>query len=127
KRELGHERHVAVTVVGKRGAVNRRADRYRAAWLLLAGRKVERVQLHQVAARVLILGLRDHVQRLVFETDDGRSGDADFWHQVVALDVGRVDRGDSVGRIDKTRLPQRRRRETVGVEGIDAVVLGRRE
>ena len=91
------ERHVTVAVVAKAGAVDRRAYRDRTAELLGPGREVERVELDQVAASVLVLDLGDHVQRLVGEADNRRRGDADFGHQVAAVDVvQRVNRGNSV-------------------------------
>src|SRR5262249_16875203 len=92
-----------------------------------AGGDVEGVQpLHVVGgAADDLLGLDHDVHRVGAAVDDRRPGDADLGHDVAGDNVGLGDRGDAVGRVDETALPERA--AAVAVEGVDAVVLRGRE
>ena len=74
-----------------------------------------------------LFGLRHDIQRPGDDVDDGRPGDADFWRNVLALDVLGRDRGDAIRRVNEADLPEQVGTAVVGVEGVHAIVLGRDE
>src|SRR5262249_11903856 len=94
-----------------------------------AGGDVERVDLLHVGKRavgVRILSLGDDEEPVRPRVDHRTSGDADLGHDVGRLDDGVGAAGDGidpVGRVDEAVLPELN--TGIGVEGIDAVVLGR--
>src|SRR5258707_12280540 len=80
----------------------------------------------------LLLHPGDDVKRVRGPVDDWRAGDAEDRIDVGDLDVLEGDGRDALRRVDETVLPEhavvpRARGRVVGVEGLDAVVLGGHE
>ncbi len=107
-----------------------RLDHDRAAELLGAGAEVERVQALHVAGRAAahFLGLRNDVDRAGCLIDHRCPGDPDLVGDVAGLaGVGGRHGRDAGGRVGEAVVPERRAAAAVGVEGVDAVVFGRRD
>src|SRR5262249_46543313 len=91
---------------------------------VVAGGDVQGVELLHVVGGAAddLLGLDHDVHGVGRAVNDRRPGDADLGHDVAGNDVRLGDRGDAVGRVDETALPELP--AAVAVEGVDAVVLG---
>ena len=103
------------------------SDGHRPAKLLRARGNVEGMEpLHIVGAVDSdFLRFRDDVQGPGLVVDDGSTGDADFGHHVTAFDdVNGGNSADSVGEIGEPDVPVLAEAGVVGIERVDAVVLG---
>ena len=103
-------------------------NHHRPAELLGAGSDIESMQpLHIVRiATDDFLGLGDHVQRVARRINHRGAGDADLGSDIATL--ARIvggNGGNAGGRIDEAYVPQRIAAQSVGIEGIDAVMLRR--
>ena len=122
------ERDVVLRVTPVARSEHARLDDERAAGPLGAVTNVERVQ--PLDERAVLLGAGDEVHRLRQRVDDRRAADADVAGEVPVGAAGLADVGPEYGndagcRVRVVDVPERcRRRGIVGVEGIDAVVVG---
>src|SRR2546421_8524754 len=72
----------------------------------------------------VFFGRSYNIQRARICIDDWSTGDANFWHDIIATDVAARDGRNTVCRIDKTLMPECQRRALlIGVKCIDAIVL----
>src|SRR5271165_7245492 len=98
-------------------------DRNRAAELLRARRNVKRVQA-LIVVRTILFRIYDHIHRTGRLVDDRCAGNADLDRNVATLPRITTGNGRDI-RAEEADMPQRIVAQSVSVEGIHTVVLGR--
>ena len=120
------EGHSSVGGAGT-SARDRRGNELRAGELLYAGGDGERVEMLKiffVAKGRIAHGAGEDVESAGFRIDHWSGSDADFGLNKGAFDVARRHGGNVALFVQKTHMPQRRIVRAIGVEGVDAIVLG---